>query len=129
MAFRGSTLQRDTTTAISEKIDSRYDLIIKVSEHLDQIAEILAMDLDTLLIELQTAADFRGLTVENGEAGWDSVNKVLTVPTVQGKQGVPGYNGLTPSYEFTYNSITGNLEYTLVEYISLNDSHSVIEEW
>ncbi len=130
--MRASSLANNPL-AVTRELDGRYDVVLEVSEHLDEIAEILAMDLDTLLAELQEAADFSGLTVVPGViAGWDSVNKILTVPTVEGARGARGergergFDGKTPLYGFTYNSATGNLEYTLTGYASINDE---VEEW
>lgn len=126
MGMRASSLANNPL-AVTRELDGRYDVVLEVSEHLDEIAEILAMDLDTLLAELQEAADFSGLTVVPGViAGWDSVNKILTVPTVEGARGERGFDGKTPLYGFTYNSATGNLEYTLTGYASINDE---VEEW
>ena len=129
MPRRSTSLSNVAGSAITREIDSKYDVIKEVSLHLDEIAEILDMDLATLLAELQEVADFEGLTVISGEdAGWDAVNKILTVPTVKGEPGSNGYNGLTPLYEFTYNSTTGNLEYSLVGYADEHSSELAVKE-
>lgn len=93
MSRRGSTLQSDTAVAQIREIDSRYDVIKLVSEHLDEIALINAIDVEQLLTELQEAQDFTGITVVQGtEVSWDGVNKVLTVP--KGDKGDKGDDGL-----------------------------------
>ena len=124
--MRASSLSYNTI-AVNREIDSAYDAVLEVRDNLDKINEVVNLDLASLLVELQDAADFRGLTVVPGEvASWDSVNKVLTVPTVEGARGERGFDGKTPLYEFTYNSTTGNLEYILTGYASINDE---VEEW
>lgn len=93
MSRRGSTLQSDTAVAQIREIDSRYDVIKLVSEHLDEIALINAIDVEQLLTELQEAQDFTGITVVQGtEVSWNGVNKVLTVP--KGDKGDKGDDGL-----------------------------------
>ena len=94
MPTRASTLQGRNSIAMTREIDSRYDVIKEVGEHLDAIALINGTDINALLQELQDAQNFEGLTVVAGEiAGWDSVTKVLTVPTLQGIQGETGPQG------------------------------------
>ena len=52
-----------------------------------------------------------GITGENGEQGLQGI---------QGISGVNGLNGSTPVLEFTYNSLTGNIEYEVVGYEAAN---------
>lgn len=95
MSRRSSTLQSDTAVATIRELDSRYDVIKQVSEHLDEIALILDIDVDALLLELQDAQDFTGITVVTGpSAAWDPVNKIITVPTVKGDTGDTGPAGV-----------------------------------
>jgi hypothetical protein len=97
--------------------------------------------------------------VAGSEAGWDPVGKVLTVPTIQGEQGTQGVQGLqglqgiqgvqgeqglqglsgpagyngrdgyTPIIEFRYNDTTGDLEYEVVGYESLQTTPVGGTEW
>jgi len=114
MPRRSTSLSNVAGSAITREIDSKYDVIKEVSQHLDEIAQILEMDLTTLLAELQEAANFEGLTVEAGEtAEWDAVNKVITVPTIAGEDGTDGEDGkdLTVS-GISYNASSGEFTWT-----------------
>ena len=50
----------------------------------------------------------------------------ITFKIPQGAIGANGTNGLTPNYEFTYNEVTGDLEYNLLGYTS-NSEPSIQE--
>ena len=118
MSMRSTLLNNYGTFAIDQKIDSRYEVVEAVSEHLDAIQYIADNGIDELVATLNEALDFTGITVVTGTpASWDAVNKILTVPTEKGDKGDPGVDGvdgqdgLTPQVVFSYNSSTGNLEY------------------
>lgn len=85
-----------TGIAIAREIDSKYDVIRAVSEHLEAIETINTTDIVALIAELEAAQDFTGITVVAGSvASWNPETKVITVPTVQGVQGPVGPAGPT----------------------------------
>lgn len=86
----------NTSIAIAREIDSKYDVIKAVSEHLEAIETINTTDIAALIVELEAAQDFTGITVVAGSvASWNPETKVITVPTVQGVQGPVGPAGPT----------------------------------
>lgn len=92
---RGSTLSNVVGTAITREIDSKYDVIKEVSEHLATLETVATEDLDALTAALNEAKDFTGITVVSGDpANWDAVTKTLTVPTLQGPKGDTGSQGI-----------------------------------
>ena len=92
MAMRASTLGNNVL-AINREIDSRYDAVIAVRDHLPEIELVAGMDFDTLIAQMLEAQDFTGITVVEGpNVSWDSINKVLVVP--KGKDGIDGRNGI-----------------------------------
>lgn len=94
MSTRASTLQNNTAVAQIRLIDSRYDVIKAVSEHLVGIEAINAIDIPALLAQLEALQNFTGITVVVGDvASFDPVTKVLTVPTVKGDTGEQGIQG------------------------------------
>ena len=100
MSRRSTTLNNYTGTGITREIDSKYDIIKEVSNYLASIEAVANIDIAALLVELENAQDFSGITVLTGAEGtdvvWDSVNKILTVPVgATGAQGPQGIQGLT----------------------------------
>ena len=92
MAMRASTLGNNVL-AINREIDSRYDAVIAVRDHLPEIELVAGMDFDALIAQMLEAQDFTGITVVEGpNVSWDSINKVLVVP--KGKDGIDGRNGI-----------------------------------
>ena len=92
MAMRASTLGNNVL-AINREIDSRYDAVIAVRDHLPEVELVAGMDFDTLIAQMLEAQDFTGITVVEGpNVSWDSINKVLVVP--KGKDGIDGRNGI-----------------------------------
>lgn len=90
--MRASTLGNNVL-AINREIDSRYDAVIAVRDHLPEIELVAGMDFDTLIAQMLEAQDFTGITVVEGpNVSWDSINKVLVVP--KGKDGIDGRNGI-----------------------------------
>ena len=90
--MRASTLGNNVL-AINREIDSRYDAVIAVRDHLPEIVLVAGMDFDALIAQMLEAQDFTGITVVEGpNVSWDSVNKVLVVP--RGKNGINGRNGV-----------------------------------
>ena len=90
--MRASTLGNNVL-AINREIDSRYDAVIAVRDHLPEIELVAGMDFDTLIAQMLEAQDFTGITVVEGpNVSWDSTNKVLVVP--KGKDGIDGRNGI-----------------------------------
>ena len=62
-----------------------------------------------------------GYTGEQGEDGIRGLTGSIGLTGDTGEQGIAGINGLngsTPVIEFTYNSITGDIEYEVVNYIA-----------
>ena len=102
MAMRASSLQATNTLAINREIDSKYDAVLQVRYKLPEIEIVAGMDIEALLIELEAAQDFTGISVVQGaEVAWDPIGKVLTVPKgdkgdtgEQGLQGVQGIQGI-----------------------------------
>ena len=91
--MRASTLGNNVL-AINREIDSRYDAVMAVKDKLPEIELVAGMDLDALIIELENAQDFTGITVVVGDvANWDPINKVLTVPVEKGDKGDQGVQG------------------------------------
>ena len=90
--MRASTLGNNVL-AINREIDSRYDAVIAVRDHLPEVELVAGMDFDTLIAQMLEAQDFTGITVVEGpNVSWDPVNKVLVVP--KGKDGIDGRNGI-----------------------------------
>ena len=90
--MRASTLGNNVL-AINREIDSRYDAVIAVRDHLPEIELVAGMDFDALIAQMLEAQDFTGITVvEVPNVSWDSINKVLVVP--KGKDGIDGRNGI-----------------------------------
>ncbi len=96
MSTRGSSLQNNTAIAQIRLIDSRYDVIKEVSEHLLEIEQLAAEDIGALIDSLNEAKDFTGITVVAGTvASFDPETKVITVPTLKGDTGDTGAIGPT----------------------------------
>ena len=90
--MRASTLGNNVL-AINREIDSRYDAVIAVRDHLPEIELVAGMDFDALITQMLEAQDFTGIAVvEGSNVSWDSVNKVLVVP--RGEDGIDGRNGI-----------------------------------
>ena len=90
--MRASTLGNNVL-AINREIDSRYDAVIAVRDHLPEVELVAGMDFDTLIAQMLEAQDFTGIAVVEGpNVSWDSINKVLVVP--KGKDGIDGRNGI-----------------------------------
>jgi hypothetical protein len=82
--MRSTTLLNVGASAIEREIGSKYDVVKAVSEYLAEIEQLAAEDIGALIASLNEAKDFTGITVVGGvTAGWDAVNKILTVPTVK----------------------------------------------
>lgn len=96
MSTRGSSLQNNTAIAQIRLIDSRYDVIKEVSEHLLEIEQLAAEDIGALIDSLNEAKDFTGITVVAGTvASFDPETKIITVPTLKGDTGDTGAMGPT----------------------------------
>ena len=96
--MRASTLGNNVL-AINREIDSRYDAVIAVRDHLPEIELVAGMDFNALIAQMLEAQDFTGITVVEGpNVSWDPVNKVLVVPRgkdgIDGKDGVDGRDGI-----------------------------------
>lgn len=90
--MRASTLGNNVL-AINREIDSRYDAVIAVRDHLPEIELVAGMDFDALIAQMLEAQDFTGIAVVEGpNVSWDPVNKVLVVP--RGKDGIDGRDGV-----------------------------------
>lgn len=93
MPMRSSSLANNPL-AITRELDGRYDVVLQVRDNLDLIDQVAGIDFATILAELESAQDFTGITVVQGETvAWDAVNKILTVP--KGDKGDKGDTGLT----------------------------------
>ena len=91
--MRSSSLANNPL-AITRELDGRYDVVLQVRDNLDLIEQVAGIDFATILAELESAQDFTGITVVQGETvAWDAVNKILTVP--KGDKGDKGDTGLT----------------------------------
>ena len=90
--MRASTLGNNVL-AINREIDSRYDAVIAVRDHLPEIELVAGMDFNALIAQMLEAQDFTGITVVEGpDVSWDPINKVLVVP--RGKDGIDGRDGV-----------------------------------
>jgi len=109
--------------AVDREIDSKYDVIAKVSEQIDAIEAINAAIEDGTLDD---AIAITGMQVSTGDEGSDTTwdGTTLTVPRgdtgARGAKGDDGLNGVTPNYEFTYDPATGLLGYELISYVDIN---------
>ena len=93
MPMRSSSLANNPL-AITREMDGRYDVVLQVRDNLDLITQVAGIDFAIILAELESAQDFTGITVVQGETvAWDAVNKILTVP--KGDKGDKGDTGLT----------------------------------
>ena len=93
MPMRSSSLANNPL-AITRELDGRYDVVLQVRDNLDLITRVSGIDFAAILAELESAQDFTGITVVQGETvAWDAVNKILTVP--KGDKGDKGDTGLT----------------------------------
>lgn len=93
MPMRSSSLANNPL-AITRELDGRYDVVLQVRDNLDLITQVSGIDFAAILAELESAQDFTGITVVQGETvAWDAVNKILTVP--KGDKGDKGDTGLT----------------------------------
>ena len=144
--MRASTLGNNVL-AINREIDSRYDAVIAVRDHLPEIELVAGMDFDTLIAQMLEAQDFTGITVVEGpNVSWDPVNKVLVVPRgkdgidgingvdgrdgIDGKDGINGVNGLNgkiPVIEFQVDD-EFNMTYEVVGYEDGPGSANVVQE-
>ena len=94
MSTRSPSLHNLTTLGITREIGSKYDVIKEVSEYLADIEAVATSDIDALVLALEEAKDFSGISVVAGEtAAWDPNTKTITVPTVQGEPGQDGATG------------------------------------
>ena len=96
MPMRSSSLANNPL-AITREMDGRYDVVLQVRDNLDLIEQVAGIDFAAILAELESAQDFTGITVVQGETvAWDAVNKILTVPKGdKGDKGDTGSTGLT----------------------------------
>lgn len=93
MPMRSSSLANNPL-AITRELDGRYDVVLQVRDNLDLITQVSGIDFAAILAELESAQDFTGITVVQGETvAWDAVNKILTIP--KGDKGDKGDTGLT----------------------------------
>ena len=93
MGMRSSSLANNPL-AVTRELDGRYDVVLEVRDNLDLIEQVAGIDFAAILAELESAQDFTGITVVQGETvAWDAVNKILTVP--KGDKGDKGDTGLT----------------------------------
>lgn len=94
--MRSSSLANNPL-AITRELDGRYDVVLEVRDNLDLITQVSGIDFAAILAELESAQDFTGITVVQGETvAWDAVNKILTVPKGdKGDKGDTGDTGLT----------------------------------
>ena len=145
--MRASTLGNNVL-AINREIDSRYDAVIAVRDHLPEIELVAGMDFDALIAQMLEAQDFTGITVVEGpNVSWDSINKVLVVPKgkdgidgrngidgrdgINGKDGINGVNGLNgkiPVIEFQVDD-EFNMTYEVVGYEDGPGSANTVQEW
>ena len=140
MAMRASTLGNNVL-AINREIDSRYDAVIAVRDHLPEIELVAGMDFDALIAQMLEAQDFTGITVVEGpNVSWDSINKVLVVPKgkdgidgrngIDGRDGINGINGtngMVPVIEFQVDD-EFNMTYEVVGYEDGPGSANVVQE-
>jgi len=125
---RRTSLGEPLDSALNRNIDSKYDVILEVSKKISEIEDINAAIEDGTLDNMLNIINMLVATGEPGtEVTWDGTT--LTVPRgdagATGEQGSAGYNGLTPNYEFTYNSTSGMLGYELANYTDVNTGSTV----
>ena len=110
--------QADTNgnAGIYGDILAKYGVVAEGSLTLERAVDIL----ENLNVEVTTLSAGTDATSE-------LVNGVWRIGIPRGLDGADGYNGLTPVPSFTYNELTGNLEYS-VTYVTGSDP-IVKEEW
>jgi len=106
----------DGNPGIYGDILAKYGIVTESAGTFDQAVAIL----ENLNVNVTTLA-------AGSEATSELVNGVWELRIPGGRDGEDGYSGLTPVPTFSYNELTGDLEYE-VTYISGTDS-IVEEEW
>lgn len=86
---RRSSITATFGSEMFDSISNNMDSVITVSDNIEIIKQLMDMPgFEDLLADVRETLDFTNIIVESGaEANWDSVNKVLTVPTVKGDKG------------------------------------------
>ena len=109
--------QADTNgnAGIYGDILAKYGIVVDGSLTLERAVDII----ENLNVEVTTLGP-------NAEATSILEDGVWKIGIPRGKDGVDGYSGLTPIPVFTYNELTGNLEYS-VTYVTGSDP--IVEEW
>ena len=115
MVSRATSLTKDSGIAISNELDSKFDVIREVAQYLDTLEALSNIDIDQLALDIAEAVNFDGITVvtvpSTSLASWDSVNKILYVPTVKGDTGdtITVTSVVTnPDYSITLNFSDGS---------------------
>ena len=110
---------------------AKYGIVTESAGTFDQavaILENLNVNVTTLPAGSEATSALVNWVWELGiPAGADGANGVNGVNGTNGIDGADGYNGLTPVPTFSYNEITGDLEYE-VTYVTGTDP-IVKEEW
>ena len=90
--MRATSLAANNILTINREIDSKYDAVLAVRDKLPEIELVAGINFEEILVELEAAQDFTGITVVQGvTVGWDPIGKILTVP--KGDQGIQGIQG------------------------------------
>jgi hypothetical protein len=84
-------------------------------------------DSGTNTLTFYNAQGATGATGSQGIQGVQGIQGEQGIQGVAGANGVNGENGKTPLYSFSYNDVTGDLEYTLTGYNDLETTQSVTE--
>jgi len=125
---RSSTLAGLTATAINTEINSKYDIVKKVSDNIDAVISVADQDVEALTEALNEAKDFTGVHIvqigPNETPSWDADTKTLYISVVNGIDGVsvhhtkgtsttnPNGDFATAGYKDTY-TLYGDADETL----------------
>ena len=115
---------------LSLGVNSEIRRVNLQSSRISIVASNIQSIIDTANIQDATVVYVPLQSTAQGYVEWNKISSVITfgIPQgVQGANGANGLNGLTPNYIFSYNSTTGNLEYSLSGYT--NETNIAIEEW
>lgn len=136
---RLSSLVENSTAVVSSVLQpSSYDKVVVVYDNIGSVVTVAANIPNINLVttnmssivsnaSVLEALSVIGIPVEYyTQASATLVDSTIEIRIPKGVPGANGENGLTPNYEFTYDTDTGDLSYSMVGYTT--DSTTVIEE-
>ena len=108
----------DDILAVSGSIEDVSDVADNISSVVSVAGRVSAIDnaVDTIT---NLSASATSVPAELG-ASATLVGSNIEIKVPRGSTGADGENGLTPDVEFSYNPLTGNLEYDIVGYLPIS---------